>query len=374
MQTAQNNQLRLQALVDLTMRAKAGNFVYFAIWLVFVFAFDFWALSSTFVVVNSVFLLLMMCLRLIHIQLLKRVKNENADQFYQFLVGNILISALHWGTLTAWIVTYDNVTSASHLILIVLPAFAMGGASALSISNTLRIFYPVALYTPPLVVFFYQNDPLNLVYAISILISYLYIVSASKYSRENYWSAIRNHLIAEERAVELEKLSTTDQLTQLKNRMYFDNEYDEEWRRSFRLKSPLSVVMIDFDHFKQLNDTYGHLFGDDVLRLASAIITNELKRPTDCIARYGGEEFVALLSNTDAQGARTTGERIRKAIEAMDIEHQGQKVKITCSVGAASAIPSNDIDKTTLIKQADSALYQAKHLGRNRYYSSDSVA
>lgn len=351
------------------MRAKAGIFIYGAIWTVFVFAFDFWSLSSSFVNVNSAIILVTLMIRYFHMRRVKRATDENSNFLYQFLIISVLVSALHWGLMTAWIQAYDKVSHAAHLMLIVLPAFAMGGASTLSISSALRFFYPLALYLPPLAVFFYLGDPLSLVYAISILISYVYVISASKYSRENYWSSVSNHLIAEERAVELEKLSTTDQLTQLKNRMYFDKKYDNEWRRSFRLKSPISVIMIDFDHFKILNDTYGHLFGDEVLKQASSLISNELKRPTDCIARYGGEEFVALLSNTDVEGTKTIGERIRSAIEKMHIEHQGVPVKITCSVGGATAIPDNRLNKMDLIKHADSALYQAKHAGRNRYHA-----
>lgn len=367
-------QLQLQALYDLTMRAKAGIYIYLAIWLVFVFAFDFLTVDSTFVYINTCAIVLISLARLIHAQCVNRATEDNTQLFYQLLIYSILISALHWGILTAWILQYEQVTGAAHLMLIVLPAFAMGGASTLSISNALRIFYPLALYLPPITVFFYQSEPLSLVYAVCILCSYVYIVSASKYSRENYWSAIRNHLIAEERAEALEKLSTTDQLTQLKNRMYFDTEFDKEWRRAFRLKSSISLIMIDFDHFKAVNDTYGHLFGDEVLQRASSLISNELARPADSVARYGGEEFVALLPNTGAEGAKTTGERIRKAVEKMDMTHEGKTVKITCSVGGASIIPTENIEKNALIKYADSALYQAKNTGRNRYFAYHSAS
>lgn len=374
MQTSfRSPQLQLQALYDLTMRAKAGIYIYLAIWLVIVFAFDFLTLNNTFVIINSAIIVLISILRIIHLKLVKSANEENTALLYKFLIASVMTSALHWGFLTAWILMFDKVTSAPQLMLIVLPAFAMGGASTLSISNALRIFYPLALYVPPVIVFFYLTDPLSIVYAISILASYAYIVAASNYSADNYWSAITNHLVAEERAQELEKLSNTDQLTQLKNRMFFDNEYQKEWLRATRIKSPLSIIMIDIDHFKKINDTYGHVFGDEVLQLASSIISNELKRPTDCVARYGGEEFVALLPNTDMKGAKRVGERVRKAIEDMAINHQGETVRITCSVGGANVTPSVSSDKTLLIKDADSALYRAKQTGRNRYLDSSDI-
>ncbi|MDM7860824.1 GGDEF domain-containing protein [Alteromonas sp. ASW11-36] len=367
MKLSQDSQLKMQALFDLSMRARAGIYIYCAIWLVFVIAFDFVAMSIPLVVINSIILLVMMAIRIAHMSYIKNANEDNVQLLYHLLIFSVLLSALHWGVLTAWVLTFESANNASHLMLIVLPAFAMGGASALAISNVLRIFYPLALYVPPLFMFYYSQDPLNTVYAVSILISYIYIISASKYPRENYWSAIKNHLIAEERATELEQLSTTDKLTQLKNRMYFDEEFDNEWRRSYRLNAPISVIMIDLDHFKKLNDTYGHLFGDEVLRRTAAVISNELKRPTDCIARYGGEEFIALLPNTDAEGAKVTGERIRHAVESMQIEHDDKVVRITCCVGASSTVPVSTLNHTDIIKRADSALYEAKRSGRNRY-------
>jgi len=371
MQTApQSLHLQRQALNDLTIRAKAGIYIYLAIWLIFVLSFDFLSLEPTFVYINTAFILLFSVIRLIHAKKVKSATLESTRPLHQFLIISILLSALHWGILTAWVVTFDKLENAAHLILIVLPAFAMGGASTLSISNKLRILYPLALYIPPIVVFFYQRDPLSIVYAISISCSYAYIIAASKYSRDNYWSAINNRLIAEQRAEEMEQLSVTDQLTQLNNRMYFDTEYDKEWRSAFRQKSTLSVIMIDIDHFKVINDTYGHLFGDEVLKCASNIIAQQLKRPTDCIARYGGEEFVALLPYTDNSGTRTVAERIRKSLEDKVLAHNGENVQVTCSIGGASIIPSADIDKMVLIKTADNALYQAKQSGRNRYIAS----
>lgn len=364
-------QFQQQALNDLTMRAKSGIYIYVAIWLVIVVAFDFWSISPAFVVVNSALILISMAVRLLHMQLVRKASEESIFRLYQALVFIVLFSAAHWGVLTAWVISLEQSPVATQLLLIVLPAFAMGGASTLSISNTLRLCYPLALYAPPIMVFFYQESQLSLIYAVSAVISYIYVISASKYSRENYWSAIRNQLLAKQRAEELELLSSTDPLTKLKNRLFFDKKFDNEWRRCAREKAPMSVIMIDFDHFKKVNDKYGHLFGDEVLRRASALFCEALKRPTDCVARYGGEEFVAILANTDEDGARMIAERIRKAIEEMAIEYQGQAVAITCSIGGATMVPKEETAKTDLLKRADSALYQAKDRGRNCYFASE---
>lgn len=365
MAKALSSQLQQQALNDLTMRAKSGIYIYVAIWLVVVIAFDFWTLAPELVLTNSVLILFAMLARVLHIKRVMRHHQQSVARLYQVLIIIVLLTALHWGVLTAWIVALELSLGATQLMLIVLPAFAMGGASTLSISNSLRLYYPFALYAPVLAVFFYQNNPLSLVYAVSVVISYVYIITASKYARENYWSAITNQTLAEQREAELERLSTTDQLTQLKNRMFFDKAYDSEWRRCFRSQAPISVIMIDFDHFKQLNDSYGHLFGDEVLRRSASLISRAFKRPSDCVARYGGEEFVVILAHTDKDAAKSAAERIRTSIENMEIEHQGERIAITCSIGGASVIPKDNVAKTELIKQADRALYQAKELGRN---------
>jgi len=367
MQKEHADQLHSQALLDLTMRAKPGIFIYLAVWLVFVFGFDFWELSPTFIIVNSVVIVLLLAFRLLHLLQVNKATKPNTKALYQFLISGILFSALHWGVLTAVVLSQFQESSAYHLMLVVLAALAMGGASVLSISNTLRFFYPLALYAPSFLVFLSIADASSLIYGLCMVLSYAYTISASKYSRDTYWSAVKNHLIAEERAELLERLSITDPLTQLKNRMYFESKFDEEWKRSIRLQSSLSVLMIDFDHFKGVNDSLGHLFGDHVLKQVSQHIATELKRSTDLIARYGGEEFVVLLPSTDATGAKIMGERIRKAVEDMVIVFQGEEMSVTCSVGGASTVPRVGDDKMSLVKHADNALYQAKNRGRNCY-------
>ena len=361
----QSSQVQLQALLDLNQRAKAGIYIYLAIWIVFVFAFDFMALDKHFVYVNTVLIVIISSVRIVLCYLARKATRDNSLTYYSLLVTSVLASALHWGVLTAWLLMRDNLSIASHLMLIVLPAFAMGGASTLCISNTLRIFYPLALYLPPLSIFFYLSDPHSLVYALSILLSYLYILASSRYSRENFWSAISSQIIAEERAKELEKISVTDQLTKLKNRMYFDNEFSKEWQRAHRLKSQISLLIVDFDHFKNINDSYGHLVGDEVLSRSASLISNEITRPTDCVARYGGEEFVIILPSTDANGAKVIAERVRKSIQNMEIQNNDSVIKVTCSVGSSTVIPKANMDKMQLIKDADNALYKAKNSGRN---------
>ena len=164
----------------------------------------------------------------------------------------------------------------------------------------------------------------------------------------------------------LEALSLTDALTNLSNRRAFDGALDVEWRRGVRSKKPISLLMIDIDHFKSFNDTYGHPAGDSCLVSVAAALASVVRRAADSVARYGGEEFVALLPETDAAGSAAIAERMRAAVEALNIPNQrGVGGHVTASIGYATMVP-NVGGTGTLVTAADVALYRSKRAGRNR--------
>ena len=170
----------------------------------------------------------------------------------------------------------------------------------------------------------------------------------------------------------IERLSIIDQLTNIPNRRYFDNHIDIEWKRAIREQASISALMIDIDHFKKFNDTYGHQQGDEVLKAVSATIKSVLKRPADTAARWGGEEFVVLLINTEIAGALIVAEQIRASIEALEVQNINDPavpLNVTISVGAVSIAPANDSLMEEFIGTADKALYAAKESGRNRVCS-----
>ncbi|MEH2531504.1 diguanylate cyclase (GGDEF)-like protein [Bradyrhizobium sp. AZCC 1588] len=160
----------------------------------------------------------------------------------------------------------------------------------------------------------------------------------------------------------LEELATTDALTGLKNRRKFDSEIDLEWRRATRNQTPVAVLMIDADHFKSYNDTFGHQAGDQVLVGIAICISDSVKRAGDCPARYGGEEFAVLLPGLSAVEALTVAETIRLKVEQWS-EDPGVT---TVSVGVASMTPAASFSWSDLIEAADKALYAAKANGRNQ--------
>ena len=163
---------------------------------------------------------------------------------------------------------------------------------------------------------------------------------------------------------ELAHLSRTDRMTQLFNRGYWEEIAGREFTRCQRYDHRSCLVMFDIDHFKSVNDTYGHQVGDEVIRALASAVREEV-RESDLAGRYGGEEFAVVLNETDASGAHTFCERIRERIEAMTVEALGQSVRFTISLGYAELQAEHE-SLEAWMKQADAALYYSKETGRNR--------
>ena len=164
---------------------------------------------------------------------------------------------------------------------------------------------------------------------------------------------------------QLQRLSNTDSLTQVGNRAYFDEMLQTEHKRASRLKQPLALLLFDIDHFKSINDTWGHPAGDACLRYLADFLRSKVLRAGDVLARYGGEEFVVLLINSTLGDALDVAEDLRAEIATLEIPIEGRHLRITASFGVASAIPASMTSAATLVADADKALYEAKHHGRN---------
>ena len=167
----------------------------------------------------------------------------------------------------------------------------------------------------------------------------------------------------------LRQLSITDGLTQVHNRMYFEQQFEQEWRRCARQGLTLSILMIDADHFKKLNDSAGHLVGDSCLRAIAGEIQRHFKRAGELVARYGGEEFIVLLPDTNQNKAVAVAETLRIAIENLLVEQTDQRYRVTVSIGVSTTHPALEQQASQLLATADAALYEAKEAGRNRVHS-----
>ena len=177
--------------------------------------------------------------------------------------------------------------------------------------------------------------------------------------------AERTHELAELN-LKLEELSYTDQLTQLYNRRFLDETTAKEWHRCMRKKADFAVLLLDIDHFKQVNDQYGHNTGDQCLQQVAFHLRDQLRWSTDIVARYGGEEFCIVLPETGCEAAMQVAQRIVAAFNKAPLHTDEGDIRVTVSIGVSCAKPQQDLLTRTLFTEADAALYAAKSAGRNR--------
>ena len=172
----------------------------------------------------------------------------------------------------------------------------------------------------------------------------------------------------EEKNKALHKQANLDGLTQIPNRRSLDKKLNTEWKRMKRERKPLGIIMIDIDYFKNYNDIYGHLKGDDILKIVGKTIESSVYRPGDFVARYGGEEFLVVLPDTDLNGLNKISENIREKILDLKIIHESSKTSkyLTVSLGFSLMIPEEGYYVEDLVNLSDIALYKAKNSGRNR--------
>jgi diguanylate cyclase (GGDEF)-like protein len=198
---------------------------------------------------------------------------------------------------------------------------------------------------------------------------------------------VQTHLTLKQQADELRRLANVDGMTQVANRRAFDVALGQEWRRSLRTGQPLSLALIDVDHFKKYNDRYGHIAGDDCLRAVARSIKGAAKRSVDLVARYGGEEFTIILPGAAAEAAGIIGQRTLNSVSGLQLPHEASPTApvVTISLGMATIdfdqiVPSHieggtstkHLERITAV--ADGALYQAKSAGRNRMMSASRSA
>ena len=182
---------------------------------------------------------------------------------------------------------------------------------------------------------------------------------------------VKTHIDLFKYRKKIENIAMLDGLTSILNRRGYNMKIQSEWKIALNSQNPLSILIFDIDCFKQYNDNYGHLKGDDVIKLVASTAENILRDTSGIIARYGGEEFIVILPNTNHENGLKIAEDIRISIESLEIEHlysNSDKPFITVSVGGMDIIPSEESKLEDFINIVDCALYQAKSLGRNRTF------
>ncbi|MEP1444901.1 MAG: diguanylate cyclase [Paraglaciecola sp.] len=178
---------------------------------------------------------------------------------------------------------------------------------------------------------------------------------------------VNSHLSVKILTDELKRLANTDGLTNIKNRRFFDEYILKQSKLAARHQESLGLLLVDIDFFKQYNDTYGHLRGDDCLKIVAETLSQAFDRPTDCVARYGGEEFVVVLPRTDFEGVQYLGQRLLVKVRELSIVHEGSPFsKITVSIGGA-LVERGTLQTDQAIERADKLLYAAKRAGRDQF-------
>ncbi len=231
-------------------------------------------------------------------------------------------------------------------------------------------------------IFFIQPQPSIFFFTNLCFISAMILGGISNYLLELY---VRRDFLrsllsgAEKRHLQLTSdrlrlLSVLDELTGIANRRSFEEVLQREFKRAIRSDSPLTLMLLDIDHFKPYNDTFGHRAGDECLRQVAACLASFTRRPGDLAARYGGEEFALIFPETGPESAMGLAETIRAAVENLAVAHSHSDAQvITVSIGVATGWPQDEEQKEAFIEVADQALYRAKNLGRNRVVARESL-
>ncbi|HSB97204.1 MAG TPA: GGDEF domain-containing protein [Spongiibacteraceae bacterium] len=365
--SVQQYSVQQRVLLDCANRVKSGIFVYICLWLAIGVASGlandqplFWLSNVGIFAINALLRLwLQLNLEKWVVQRLRLAKN--------FFTVLLLLNVLHWGVLTSLCVLMPGLQELRMPMLLAACGIAASVASVLAIHPLLRVVSPIAVVAPVVIALLVQPTSANALIAVLCSILVVYFISAARVMYNDYWSALNNSILLQQRAQQLEELSNTDALTKIRNRLYFDVNFASEWKRACRHRWPIAVLIIDLDHFKHINDQHGHVFGDLCLQTVARLLQAEVQRSGDILARYGGEEFIIMLTQTTLSSAAAVAERLLKALSEYTLYNGEHSVPVTGSIGVASAIPTLPDQGYRLINRADQALYQAKERGRNQF-------
>ncbi|MGM0394011.1 MAG: GGDEF domain-containing protein [Thermodesulfobacteriota bacterium] len=359
-----DRQLNTRVVNDLEKRSTSGVFFYILIPPVLFF-------TDGYIRQHLAFSLVFLCVftgiclfRIIYVHLSKNTSDRHEALHKIILIVSILFTALAWGVGAAFFLLYSEERVIHILMIICTVGFSAGGVMSFMPVLFLAVSYNFLMLVPGIAAVFIKGDVPSL--GIAMILYSIYLVLISLRGNHEYWTALENERLLEEKTRELEIVSRTDVLTGLYNRRYFDELFELEWGLSSRRRTPLTLLICDIDHFKKVNDEYGHPAGDEYLKLISRHIRQVFQRETDVVARYGGEEFVVLLPDRDAEQTRDLAQRLREKIAGTVMEYNGKEIQTTISQGVTSCVPEPGMDRDQLLTRADNALYEAKHAGRNK--------
>ena len=348
---------------DLGKRSEIGSYFYIIAVCVVLFADGYYLRYPSFSTQFFVLIVGISVFRLIHrffdSWLFAKLGRVNIYLF----IASIVLTGLVWGIGFAKFMGQEGELNTQLLMVVCTIGLCSGGVVAYLPSLGLSIAYNFFILVPGIVnILAGQHLPLAILF---MLFSVYMILIAIRGSNE-YWKALETEFLLEEKTKYLERISQKDGLTGLYNRRYFDTIFELEWKRGGRAQTPIAMIICDIDEFKRVNDTFGHLAGDEYLKLVARILFEVFQRETDLVARYGGEEFVIILPGESLGNARQLAERVRDKIAEAILEFESQIIRTTVSLGVARMTPRHSGERAALIASADTALYLAKKKGRNQ--------
>lgn len=358
-------QFRERLMRDLSERSIPGIPAYIAAWSVIVFATGFHHTHATVAYPAWIGFLLVSALRLIYQVTYQRLYRFSVALNYGLFLITVLIPVGLWSALFIYCIVGPNTDDIRILMVMATAGLCSGAMTSFAPDRKIAIAYLMLIILPASVsIIVFNREEMPLFYLMITYIGFT-LLQLSRGSRE-YWSALENEAALAEKTRQLEDISKIDGLTGIYNRRHFNQILDLEWKRGSRENRVLTLIMLDIDHFKHINDTFGHLAGDDYLKSVAAILKGSFKRCTDVIARYGGEEFTILLPATPLADATALAESLRQNIARHRTRSGKIDLQATVSLGLASCIPDHKTPPENLISLADKALYQAKTAGRNQ--------
>ncbi len=355
-----------QCVLDAVHRMRNGLLLYPAVWVVLMQVDNYHAHHTGFAVANGVALFLASAIRLFYNSGLKRAMERDFHRAQRLFRAFSLLYNAYWGTLCAIVLVAPDAPTLRWLMLMSTVGITAGGTVIVAIDSVLPLLYPLCTLGPSVLAVLPRGGSADLAIAGLSAIFFAYSLGISRMVGREYWARQRSQAQLEQRARELETLSRTDALTQVPNRLKFQESLNVAWRDARRRQEPLSVAMVDLDYFKHINDSHGHPFGDLCLQAAAQGLSSRLRRPADMVARYGGEEFVVLMPNTSYEGALQMAQALLEQIKQTFVTQDEHAAMLSCSIGVATWQPGSDDLAQALVQQADAALYQAKRAGRGR--------
>lgn len=353
--------------MDFLSRSFPGLFVYATVWPLLAWGADFFQLNYPLAISFTFLFMGISALRVVHAYSTPRFYRFSPRLWRTVLFGLAICHAMTLSSVQVYLILSDQHFNMVVLTALVVVGLVSGAASSLAPKLVFTQFY-IALILLPTMVSCYLNERYYFLSPLFLVMWIYYFLMVRRYYIE-YSRAFHIESELKDNQLKLEQLNQTDTLTGIYNRQYFDNALDLQWDLASRSQSSLSILFLDLDFFKKVNDEYGHIIGDKALCHAARIFQETAKRKTDMVARYGGEEFAIILPSTQHDIAKELAQIIRLQIEQTPLVHGELSIQLTVSIGVNCVIPNNQRNCMQFLDQVDQALYEAKRTGRNRVVS-----